>query len=51
MTKRELLDRISSYDDDAVVVIVGPDDGWCNIGGVKQVGSEISFEMDFSRPF
>ena len=51
MTKHELIERLSKFQDADCVIIGDRDKGWSNLGVVKQEGSCICIMVDNTRPF
>ena len=50
-TKKELIDMLEEYDDDAVVICKDASGGWDNIKDVKQDGSSIAIIFGGGSPF
>ena len=51
MTKKELIERLESYDKDAVVVCMDESGGWDNIKQIKQDGSAVAIVFGGGSPF
>jgi len=50
-TKKELIDMLEEYDDDAVVICKDASGSWDNIKDVKQDGSSIAIIFGGGSPF
>ena len=50
-TKKEVIDMLEEYDDDAVVICKDASGGWDNIKDVKQDGSSIAIVFGGGSPF
>lgn len=50
-TKKELIEMLAEYDEDAVVICIDENGGWDNIQMVKQDGSSIAIVFGGGSPF
>jgi len=50
-TKKELIEMLEEFDEDAVVVCMDTSGGWDNIECVKQNGSSIAIVFGGGSPF
>ena len=51
MTKSDLINRLDEFDDDAVVVFVDCNGGWCNLQDVTRDGNSIAIHEETDPPF
>ena len=51
MTKKELINALSDFDEDSVVIIGDSESGWSNIEELKYDGSQIAIMPETDHPF